>query len=102
MKKIGIALGVCLAGYTVSCSKESESSTTRGSSKLAQQADQIAEKKGEKGERGEQLIEAFRTELVELANATTAQNITRVCQVQKTALLALGAYRQICCIEAHQ
>ena len=43
-----------------------------------------------KGERGEQLIEAFRTNLVELANATAAQNYTRTAQVQKKALLALA------------
>ena len=43
-----------------------------------------------KGERGEQLIEAFRTHLVELANATSVQNITRTFQVQKKALLALA------------
>ena len=43
-----------------------------------------------KGERGEQLIEAFRTNLVELANATAIQNYTRTAQVQKKALLALA------------
>lgn len=43
-----------------------------------------------KGERGEQLIEAFRTELVELANATSVQNITKTFQVQKKALRSLA------------
>lgn len=43
-----------------------------------------------KGERGEQLIEAFRTRLDELANATAVQNATRTFRAQKLALLALA------------
>jgi hypothetical protein len=43
-----------------------------------------------KGERGEQNIEAFRAQLVELAKATSIQNVTRTMQLQKRALLALA------------
>lgn len=43
-----------------------------------------------KGERGEQLVETFRAQLVELANATAVQNATRTFQYQKRALLALA------------
>lgn len=43
-----------------------------------------------KGERGEQLVENLRTQLVELVNTTTAQNITQTFRCQKKALLALS------------
>ncbi|CAB9519812.1 cis-trans isomerase [Seminavis robusta] len=43
-----------------------------------------------KGESGERRIEDFRDQLVELANATSAQNATKTFQVQKKALLALS------------
>jgi hypothetical protein len=43
-----------------------------------------------KGEKGEQFIEAFREQLVQLANATAARNETQTFLVQKRALLALA------------
>lgn len=56
-----------------------------------------------KGERGEQQIEALRTQLVDLANATAVQNYTRTALVQKKALLALadvgGEHIERCCLQ---
>jgi hypothetical protein len=43
-----------------------------------------------KGERGEQLVEALRSQIVDLVNATAAQNTTQTFRSQKRALLALA------------